>query len=106
MKSEMTRWKIVPLYSDFPETFSPVLGLVKSIVPLDKPMKLATVLGADLGKSSTVMSPLVVLITAVASVIMAEGVDIVVGVNSGVLIMVGDGVMMVIFGSVSLIDDG
>ena len=69
-------------------------------------MKLVTVLGADFGKSSIVISPLLVLIMAVASVILAEGVDMVVGVNSGVLIMVGDGVMMETFGSDNLIDEG
>ena len=53
-----------------------------------------------------VISPLLVLIMAVVSVILADGVDMVVGVNSGVLIMVGNGVIIEICGSDKLIDVG
>ena len=65
MKSGITLWKIVPEYRDLPVILSPVFGLVHSLVPLAKPTKLATVFGAALGNSSTVISPLLVLKIAV-----------------------------------------
>ena len=64
-KPLITRWKIVPSYSGTPCFFACEMGLVQSLVPFDSPMKLATPMGASLGKSSQDMSPAVVWMMAV-----------------------------------------
>src|SRR5437879_2566124 len=45
MKPSITRWKIVPLYSESVR-FSPVPGSVHSFAPVARPTKLSTVSGA------------------------------------------------------------
>src|ERR1700693_2366120 len=67
MKLGMTRWKMVPLYRGTPFTILPVLGSFHSLVPVDSPMKLATVSGAWSGNSVQVMLPAVVSMVAVVS---------------------------------------
>src|ERR1700722_985031 len=56
---------MVPSYRGVPCFFWWVTGLVQSFVPLAKPMKLATPMGALSGKSVQVSLPAVVSITAV-----------------------------------------
>src|SRR3954447_19804937 len=63
MKPEITRWKIVPSYRRS-VVFSRVAGWVHSRRPSARSAKLATVLGAWSGNSSTLMSPWFVCRTA------------------------------------------
>src|SRR5215813_4557865 len=60
MKPGITRWKGTTSYSGLPWTFCPVLGLVQSLFPVARPMKLSTALGALSGNSSHFISPTVV----------------------------------------------
>src|SRR5215475_6915692 len=67
MKFGMTRWKIVPSYSATPCIFLCVVGLVQSFVPVDKPMKLDTPMGAFFGYRVQVIFPTVVSMMAIGS---------------------------------------
>src|ERR1700737_213237 len=67
MKLGMTRWKMVPSYSGTPCFLAWEMGLVQSLVPSARPMKLATPTGALSGKRVQVSLPAVVSMTAVGS---------------------------------------
>src|ERR1700737_514969 len=68
MKLGMTRWKMVPSYSGTPCFLAWEMGLVQSLVPSARPMKLATPTGALSGKRVQVSLPAAVSMTAVGPV--------------------------------------
>src|ERR1700687_823730 len=65
MNAGITRWKMVPLYSGPPCILRTVAGLVQSLVPVARPMKLATPIGAWLGNNTQVRLPILVTMIAV-----------------------------------------
>src|SRR6266851_2273519 len=64
MNSGITRWKMVPLYNGTPCILRWLAGLVQSLVPVARPMKLATPIGALSGNSVQVSLPAVVSMIA------------------------------------------
>src|SRR5713226_1285450 len=67
MKLGITRWKMVPSYSETPCFLAWEVGLVQSLVPSARPMKLATPIGAFSGNNLQVSLPALVSMTAVGS---------------------------------------
>src|SRR5258708_25956766 len=65
MNSGMVLWKITPSYSGRLVSIFPVKGFFHGFVPLARPMKLTTVLGAWSGNNSHFKSPAVVCRIAV-----------------------------------------
>src|SRR5271168_5252999 len=68
MNPGITRWKVVPSYSGLPCIFCLVSGLVQSLVPCARSIKLATVSGASFENNLQVIRPIVVSKTAVGPV--------------------------------------
>src|SRR5271166_1053159 len=60
MKFGITRWKTVPSYKGLLCMVTPLDGFFQSLVPVARPMKLSTVIGAVAGNSVQVMFPMVV----------------------------------------------
>src|SRR5450755_1841653 len=67
MKPGITRWKMVPSYRGTPCFLACEMGLVQSLVPVAKPVKLATPMGALSGNRVQVSLPAVVSMMAVGS---------------------------------------
>jgi hypothetical protein len=68
MNSGITRWKVVPSYSDLPWIFCFELASVQSLVPWARPIKFATVSGASFENNLQVIRPIEVSKTAVGPV--------------------------------------
>src|SRR5271165_6000290 len=82
MKFGITRWKTVPSYKGLLCMVTPLDGFFQSLVPVARPMKLSTVIGALSGNSVQVMLPMVVSKMACTGW-GATGVDVAVGLAAG-----------------------
>src|SRR5579864_6939577 len=71
MNPGITRWKIVPSYSGTPCLLAPLTGFFQSLVPLARPIKFSTPIGALSGKRVHIILPTLVLIIAVGFVAVA-----------------------------------